>query len=159
MPNPPALTFSVLTDEATQSVLFHEALYPHPGDTVWSCRRCTEYLKNPTTKKAVISHLKLMSVMPFFLGNDKYSIWTWVSRHEISTPPVENIDFFCLQPRTPPERKRFFISQEEGASRRCVRCKYPSNLRIWDQFAVLQHLNDKWVGTSLRGEIFIYVFF
>ncbi|KIM36644.1 hypothetical protein M413DRAFT_286141 [Hebeloma cylindrosporum] len=68
MHNPPALRLSVLTEEATQTVLHHEQLYPYPypGDPVWSCRRCTEHLKNPTTRQGVVSHLKLVSVPPLF---------------------------------------------------------------------------------------------
>ena len=95
-----------------------------------------------------------------FSLNDKYSILTWVSRHGISTPPVENIDFFYLQPRIPPERKRFCISLEEGTFHCCARCKHPSNLRIWGNTSVLQHLNDKWVGTSYqRSNTHLRIFF
>ncbi|KDR84116.1 hypothetical protein GALMADRAFT_236785 [Galerina marginata CBS 339.88] len=114
-------SFGLLSEEFTESILFHENSFTQAAELFWCCRNCSEHFQASTTRKAVISHVK--------------------EAHSIAVP-VARTDFFYGRHTDQPERKKYFVNWNPSQSYRCHRCQDGKKARLWTLKPLLDHLGN-----------------
>ncbi|PPQ68600.1 hypothetical protein CVT26_003389 [Gymnopilus dilepis] len=129
-------SFSPITEEALESVLFHEDAFSLAGMPLWRCRRCPRYFRTGESRRSIIAHIKEEST----------------DRHKVALPR-EMDDYFYRHPAHPTSRKQCFLAMDEPANYRCKRCITARKARLWKFNQIRLHLKDKHeVATPIPGE-------